>query len=199
MGVHRGLPFQPIRPVPNCRLGCFTVFGTLMKRLTTGRLPRLHHQAQHLRIARSAACAGIPAINNISGLGRCSRAALPTRIVNGCTVGDFDDPGVLPERDDATLFVAAQDRQAGPGASASRSSASISTNSRPAPGSAERSHHLPAGRAPFWDKGVREFVEAARLLRARSPTSGSRSSVVEAAGPRSRAGRDLRPWVGRRA
>jgi glycosyltransferase involved in cell wall biosynthesis len=116
---------------------------------------------------------GIPTINNVSGLGTAFvREALLTRIVTGLYKLAFRRSSTVffQNQEDRDLFI--ERRIVDPAKTALLPGSGIDLE-RFAPAAPERAEN-----APFtflmvarlvWDKGVREYVEAARLVRARYP------------------------------
>jgi glycosyltransferase involved in cell wall biosynthesis len=117
---------------------------------------------------------GIPVINNVAGLGTAFiKKGLLTRIVSGLYRLAFRRSATVffQNRDDLDMFVAAGTVRPDQAKLLPGSGINL-TEFTPAPA-------RPAG-APFtflliarllWDKGVREYVEAARLVRAEAPDS----------------------------
>ena len=175
---------MPHGNIPDCRP------AILLRRLPhaaeahpAGRFPRLHGQAEHLWVGRGA---------HALAFRSSTISAAWARVFTPRTLADpacrrlyrwaFASATVFfQNRDDEQLFRARKTRARQTRPLCSRS-ASTSINSLPSPSSTagQPFTFLLAARL-LWDKGVREFVEAARQVRAGiTRTSASRfSGIVE--------------------
>ena len=200
MGVQTEvLPFQPTGMSPLADLVLLHRFRTLMKRIKPVAFiaftvkPNIYGSV-------AAHMAGVPSLNNISGLGRVFVArTLLTRLVERLYRWGFKRSCVVffENRDDEELFLARKIVR--PDQAVALPGAGLDLEQF-APVDRARAEGKPftfllAARL-LWHKGVREFVEAARAVRADHPNSRFQIlGFVEPPGRDSVPERDLRRWA----
>jgi glycosyltransferase involved in cell wall biosynthesis len=143
---------------------------------------------------------GIPVINNVAGLGTAFiKQGLLTRIVSGLYRRAFKRSATVffQNRDDMEMFVGAKLVRAAQARLLPGSGIDLE-RFRPDPnnGSNDGQFRFLLIARLLWDKGVREFVEAARLVRAQAPNArfhilGFLDVANRTAVPRS----DVEAWV----
>ena len=199
-GIAIDIDRSGLNPLADLRL--LARISRIAEAASAGRVPRLHDQAQHLRLAsprarsafrRSPMSAGSgTAFIRARPLQRDGHRAVPVRACAGRAVVFFQNP------DDRALFVEPADRPAGAGAAASR----LGRRSRPvrAGAAAVGPADLPADR-PAAPRQGRARVRRGRAIAA-APNFPMRGSSCLARSTRATARRsrraELDAWVARR-